>query len=243
MAEEEKKEGEGGDAAAAAAGGKVSPIKKLLGSKLIIPIVGVVGLAAGGGLSFTILKSKMQPPPAPVVEGEEGAPAEEGHEAAAPAEHGAPKEEGHGEKKEGGHGAEKKEEKKEGGHGEKKEEKKEGGHGGGEKEAEGGGEPVSDELVAKFDSMVVNIFDKNSIHYLKLKIEIQVDKPEVTAEISSNKSRLQDGMISLISDMSLREILSSGGKALLKDDIVHLFNKVVRSGKVTDVYFTEFTVQ
>ncbi len=107
--------------------------------------------------------------------------------------------------------------------------------------SEGGEE--KEPLVFKFDPMVVNIFDKNTIHYLKIGLEISCSNAEVVEEIKVKKSQLQDRMMFLTGDTSLREILTSGGKTLLKEDLQEAFNRILKKGKVKKIYFTDFTIQ
>lgn len=102
---------------------------------------------------------------------------------------------------------------------------------------------INPDLIVKFDPLVVNIFEKNSIHYLKLSLEFLVNKPEVIEEISASKSRLRDRLLFIFSDTTLREALSVGGKELLKEDIMVSFNRVLSKGKILRVYFSDFTIQ
>ncbi len=95
----------------------------------------------------------------------------------------------------------------------------------------------------KMEPMVVNIPDQNTIHYLKLQVEMACSSPEVVEEMKIKMSQLKDKMLFITSDMSLRQILASGGKTLLKDDLQGAFNKLLSKGSIKELYFTEFTVQ
>ncbi|EKD41172.1 MAG: hypothetical protein ACD_73C00814G0008 [uncultured bacterium] len=105
-----------------------------------------------------------------------------------------------------------------------------------------GGE-VNPAQIVKFDSLVVNIFEKNSIHYLKLTMELALSNMEAVEEINVIKSKLRDRALFIISDTTLREILSPGGKALLKEDLITAFNRIFKKGKVNQIFFTDFTIQ
>ncbi len=100
-----------------------------------------------------------------------------------------------------------------------------------------------DEFSYKLDPIVANIFDKNSIHYLKLGVLVLASNAETIDELKSKKPQLQDKLLFILSDVSMREVLTAGGKALVKEDIQDAFNKMLKKGKVTKVYFTDFTVQ
>lgn len=233
MADEEKKEA--APPAEGAAPAKPSGIKALI-PKLILPVAVLAGMGVGAGVMKVMHKDP--PPVAAEAAGEEKA-AEGGHadeKKAEPGdEHAAAPGDEHAE-------APKAEAKAEQGHGEEKAAAKEGEHGaeGGEADkaaAAGAG------LLVKFDPLVVNISEKNSIHYLKLQLEVQVDQEGTIQEIDQNKAQIRDRLVFIFSDSSLREVLSTGGKALLKEDILVALNKILTKGKVTNVYFTDFTVQ
>lgn len=219
MAEEEKNEQAAADPAAEGEE-KVSGIKKLLGSKLIIPIAMVLGMAAGGGVMLLVGGHDAPPP----EEGENAQAGEGAAQQAAPHGESGPDLEEEADKLAKADYAQEKESSPEG--------------------VQEGGEaaPAGAHLI-KFDPLVVNIFEKNSIHYLKLQLELAVSTEEVIAEIETEKARLRDRLLFIFSDTTLREVLSTGGKALLKEDIQIAFNKILSKGKVTQIYFTDFTVQ
>lgn len=223
---------------------KPSLIQKLLGNKLVMMIgTAVLGLLLGVVVMSFIGGGKKK-------EDKKAAPAKKEAAAAEKAE----KSEKSPEKSEE-HGAEKKEEgeapkaekKEEGAAPEAKSEegKAEGGKAEGDKgeagkEGEAGGtEPV----LFKFEPVVVNVVEKNSLHYLKLQMVTECTTTEVVEEIKLKTPQLRDSLLFLINDMTLREILTSGGKALLKEDIVATFNKVLKKGEVKRVFFTDFTIQ
>lgn len=109
---------------------------------------------------------------------------------------------------------------------------------------EGGGEGGGAEpIYFKFEPVVVNVVEKNSLHYLKLQMVTEVTSNEVIEEMKIKTPELRDELLFLINDMTLREILSSGGKALLKEDIKSTFNKGLKKGQVKKIYLTDFTVQ
>ncbi len=108
------------------------------------------------------------------------------------------------------------------------------------KEGESGGAPA---IFHKLSPIVVNVFEKNSIHYLKLEIVLEIADAKVEEEIGLVKPKLQDRILFLISDRSLREILTPAGKTLLKEDIYNEFARQLGAGRVKKIYFTEFTIQ
>ncbi len=100
-----------------------------------------------------------------------------------------------------------------------------------------------DGFPVKLEGQVYNIMEKNSIHYLKLKIEAVCSTAECPDELKSKDSQLKDKILYIISDASLRDLMSTGGKTLLKEDIQNAINKMLKKGMVKQLYFTEFTIQ
>lgn len=195
-----------------------------MNKKLIIIIAAAVLVLGGGAGAFFFLSGKKTAAPDKKEAKAHGEVPEE-----------AKKEEG------GGHGEEKKEE---GGHGEAKEEKAAAPEVSKEDFASKGEESAgSDEFTYRFEPTVVNIFDKNSIHYLKLGLLVFCSSNDVVEELKSKKPQIHDKLLFILSDVSMREVLTSGGKALIKEDLIDAFNKVLKKGKVHKIYFTDFTVQ
>ncbi|MBX7148463.1 flagellar basal body-associated FliL family protein [bacterium] len=228
MADEEKKEEAPPEGDAGAEGAKPSLIKKLLNPKILIPLVLVVGIGAGAGVGL-ILGKKNEPPPAAEGEGAKGKEGE-AKQGEGEAKH------GEGEKPKEGEAKSETPPPVE----ELPAEDEPGDTGGGAEPPEG---EINEALLIKFDPVVVNIFEKNSIHYLKLQLQFKMSNEESVAEVNTKKAMLRDKLLFIISDTTLREVLSTGGKTLLKEDIQHAFNKILKKGKVEYIYFTDFTIQ
>jgi flagellar FliL protein len=65
----------------------------------------------------------------------------------------------------------------------------------------------------------------------------------VADELKSRMPQVKDLIISLLSSQSFNEIRSIEGKDALREEIMVRLNALVRSGKVSRVFFTEFVVQ
>ncbi|GEM_PF-3948997 len=213
---------------------KPSLLKKLMAPKVLMALVAVLGGGAGAGAVMLFGHKPPPPPPAAVVapkkapepkaaptpDGREAAPEFEEAKAEPPAAEEAPKEaapEAAPAKAEGGKGG------------------KEGKEG---KEAS-----AASDLVYKFEPLVANVVERNSIHYLKLQLVAECDSAAGKDELAEKNALIRDALLFIISDMTLRELLTAGGKALLKEDIKSMLNEKLSKGKVRKLYITEFTVQ
>ena len=79
--------------------------------------------------------------------------------------------------------------------------------------------------------------------YLKVKIALKLDKALTAKEIEYRLPEIQSAILILLGAQTADAIQTTGGKLALKDAIRHRVNSRLDSGKVTDVYFTEFVVQ
>lgn len=123
-------------------------------------------------------------------------------------------------------------EEKGGGHGEAK-----GGHG------DAGPKGDHGKLIHPLDTFIVNLANQNRTMYLKVTIQLEVDKPEVVSEITAKNAKVRDSLIILLSSKSLEEIASTEGKYQLRDEIVSRVNQYMSKGMVTTAYFTDLVVQ
>ncbi len=202
------------------AGGEGAPKKK--GGKLKLIIIVVLAMAIGGGGAFAALKilGGGDPPPVAAVEGEGGAAApaaEGGHgEAAAP-----PIEDPGG----GGHGAAPAAE----------------GEGGGG-EGEGAEEPIGPQNI-EFKPFIVNLNDGAGRRFLKLTMSIEADTPEIAAEVNQKTPQFRDIILLLLSSLSFDDIATLDGKMRLRNQMLNRINTQLTTGKIKNVYFSEFVVQ
>ncbi len=99
------------------------------------------------------------------------------------------------------------------------------------------------ERVFELDPFVVNITSEGYPRYLKLKLELELDKTETTEEAEQRLAQVRDTIILLLSSKRLTDISEFEGKALLKDDIRNRINGILQTGQVNSVLFTELVVQ
>lgn len=90
---------------------------------------------------------------------------------------------------------------------------------------------------------IVNLNDATGKRYLKLKLDLELAKPEVQAEIVTRMPQIKDSLIILLSSKSFDDIKSVEGKMRLRMEIVSRVNSFLSQGQVKTVYFTEFVIQ
>lgn len=108
------------------------------------------------------------------------------------------------------------------------------------REAEGEG---FKERLYSLEPFVVNVTGDGYSRYLKVKIELEAENPDVKTELDARLSQVRDAVIVLLSSKKLSDITDFEGKALLKQDIYERVNDILETGQLKSVLFTEFVVQ
>lgn len=131
-----------------------------------------------------------------------------------------------------------------GGHDGAVEEVKSSGHGEAkvEHEKKGGGDSNS-VYIHPLDTFIVNLVDQNRTRYLKVTVQLELDRQETAEEVKAKIPQIRDALIILLSSKSIDEIATSEGKYQVRDEIMARVKQFVTKGKVTAAYFTDFVVQ
>ncbi len=104
---------------------------------------------------------------------------------------------------------------------------------------------IKDHPIVDLKPFVVNLSAPQGAapQYLKVKIALKLDKAITAKEVDYRLPEIQSAILILLGAQTADGIQTTGGKLALKDAIRHRINSRLDSGKVTDVYFTEFVVQ
>lgn len=104
---------------------------------------------------------------------------------------------------------------------------------------------IKDHPIIDLSPFVVNLNGPSgsASQYLKVRIAIKLDRPVTAKEVGYRMPEIQSSVLILLGAQTPDDIQTTGGKLALKDAIRHRINARLDSGKVTDVYFTEFVVQ
>ena len=90
---------------------------------------------------------------------------------------------------------------------------------------------------------VVNLARSKGKRFLKVTLTMELNSPEVNAEVNENMSKIVDSILLLLSSKSFDDIYTVQGKFKLKDEITTRVNRFLVTGHVKDVYYTEFVIQ
>lgn len=117
--------------------------------------------------------------------------------------------------------------------------------------AEEGSEKNMAEIIEKggalpLDPFVVNLADKDSPRYLRIKISLLVDNKEKIGELTENQAlilKIRDVILQMLTTKSSGDLVHEEGKTKLRADIVEKLQEFFAEPKLIDVMFTEFVIQ
>ncbi|MEA3314512.1 MAG: flagellar basal body-associated FliL family protein [Campylobacterota bacterium] len=121
------------------------------------------------------------------------------------------------------------------------------------KEVSSSNEEKGEIFLAKVDSLVLNITDaKGRAHLMKLSFTVKTNEATIEQIIETNKAEIIDAVIREVSARSSEELLTVGGKDMLKDDMLAEINNILNDATdpeaierncVKDLYFTSFVIK
>jgi flagellar FliL protein len=113
--------------------------------------------------------------------------------------------------------------------------------------SEESGEPVAIERplgpIESLDTFIVNLADKSGNRYLRITMDLELEKLELEDEVKKRLPQIRDSILMILSTKSFEDINSVAGKITLRDEIQDKINGYLALGKITNVYFKEFVVQ
>ena len=96
-------------------------------------------------------------------------------------------------------------------------------------------------------AMVVNFQNPTQARYLQVAIDVMARDPKVIEEVKTNMPAIRNRLIILLSAQHYKEISTPDGKQKLRKAVLDSINAVLKesgaSGKVEQVYFTNFVMQ
>jgi len=90
---------------------------------------------------------------------------------------------------------------------------------------------------------IVNLADPKGKRYLKIKLSLELETPELLEKATKLEPKLQNIVIMMLTSLSFEEVMTPEGKVRIRDELQERFNQVIRPDKIKNIYFTEFVVQ
>lgn len=90
------------------------------------------------------------------------------------------------------------------------------------------------------ESFLVNIASDQGPKFLQAQMELELEDPAVEEEIAQKRPAIRDAVIVLLSSRSYRDLRDAGGVRALRSDLIRSVNGLLSSGKIKEIYFTQF---
>jgi flagellar FliL protein len=94
------------------------------------------------------------------------------------------------------------------------------------------------------DPFIVNLIDDGrGARYLKIEIQFELEAETVRPELEGRIAQIRDEVLLLLTSKRVTDVESPDGKRILRDEIFTRVNKVLVTGRIKRVYFTDFVIQ
>ncbi|MBU1863371.1 MAG: flagellar basal body-associated FliL family protein [Candidatus Omnitrophica bacterium] len=93
------------------------------------------------------------------------------------------------------------------------------------------------------EPLIVNLAETKGQRYLKANIQFEVSDNKVLKELQMRTPLLLDLLISVLSSKTIEQVSNTVGRNRLRREIIDKTNAELVSGKIINVYFTEFVIQ
>lgn len=97
--------------------------------------------------------------------------------------------------------------------------------------------------IVPLKTFIVNLADPGGRRYLKVSLELELDKKETEEEVKNRLPEMRDQIILALSSKTFQQIQGVAGKTVLREELTARLNSILKSGKIKKTFFTEFVVQ
>lgn len=114
--------------------------------------------------------------------------------------------------------------------------------------ASDGGEGAGPQLFVKLEKpLIFNVFSEDSVHFVRVTIEIKLTDPVFAPQIQANMAPIIHNLLLLLSEQPYFQYQTVAGKKKVRDEALALVRQVVKEqvGKpaVDNIFFTSLVVQ
>ena len=107
--------------------------------------------------------------------------------------------------------------------------------------------PVPEEAnigpMVEIKEFIVNIIGEDTAHYVKASLSLEVDHEKTMEEVNKRMPQIRDAILLLIGNKTFDELQDLQGKNQVKAELKSKINAFLKTGKVKNVYLTDFVVQ
>ena len=97
--------------------------------------------------------------------------------------------------------------------------------------------------MVEINEFVVNIIGQDVSHYVKASMSLELDREATLDEVNKRMPQIRDAILLLIGNKTYEELQDIQGKNQVKAEVKSKINSFLKTGKVNNVYLTDFVVQ
>ncbi|MFP5518555.1 MAG: flagellar basal body-associated FliL family protein [Bdellovibrionia bacterium] len=94
--------------------------------------------------------------------------------------------------------------------------------------------------VVPLETFIINLAGSKGRKVAKVEMALEINGESVAAEIDKRKAQVRDIIIIILSSKTYEEVSTQEGKDNLRSEIKETINSFLTSGKISNVFFTEF---
>ncbi len=93
------------------------------------------------------------------------------------------------------------------------------------------------------DEFIVNIISQDTNHYVKASMTLELSNEKVLEEAQQRMPQIRDAILLLVGNKTFEELQDLQGKKQLKAELKSRINSFLKTGRVKNIYLTDFVVQ
>jgi len=95
----------------------------------------------------------------------------------------------------------------------------------------------------KLDTFIVNLADKGGKRYLRVSMDLELEKQETVEMVEKRLPKIRDAILMILPTKKYKDIGTIEGKSSLRNEILTKINELMQPEEIINIYFTEFVVQ
>ncbi len=104
--------------------------------------------------------------------------------------------------------------------------------------------PVEEKVIFhEMSPFLVNLADPGGKRYLKVTMRFEITNTDVDKELNDKVYEVRDAVLMFLSSLEVDDIALPAGKMTLKRELITRINRMLKTGKIRHIYFTEFLIQ
>ncbi|WP_028317399.1 flagellar basal body-associated FliL family protein [Desulfobulbus elongatus] len=107
--------------------------------------------------------------------------------------------------------------------------------------------PIPDDAkigpMVEIREFIVNIIGTDAPHYVKASLSLELDRDGTVDEVNRRMPQIRDAILLIIGNKTFEELQDIQGKNQVKAELKSKINSFLKTGKVNNIYLTDFVVQ